>query len=227
MLYVAMHFTVKKTTMRFKQTDYFPGMLINGTLATGEYATVYTSNPILMLFAIVCMYCESSWIVKGAMKVTPYLDRNNRPKIDYFVVPDSFMETLILKNFSKIKSTFNSVDVAIKYGFDIQKLKKIILGMTIFGGYQGAEPSPEVDLEERLKFFKEQLKFDYDNLKQVKSDVSEMFLPVLVARSMHEEEDLEISRPGVGFEGTSVAPAEPSSPKPKPSSSSDRKKIKS
>lgn len=60
-----MHFTVKKTTMRFKQTDYFPGMLINGTLATGEYATVYTSNPILMLFAIVCMYCESSWIVKG------------------------------------------------------------------------------------------------------------------------------------------------------------------
>lgn len=102
----------------------------------------------------------------GAMKVTPYLDRNNRPKIDYFVVPDSFMETLILKNSSKIKSTFNSVDVAIKYGFDIQKLKKIILGMTIFGGYQGAEPSPEVDLEERLKFFKEQLKFDYDNLKQ-------------------------------------------------------------
>lgn len=76
------------------------------------------------------------------------------------------METVILKNSNKIKSTFNSVDVAIKYGFDIQKLKKIILGMTIFGGYQGAEPSPEVDLEERLQFFKEQLKFDYVDLKQ-------------------------------------------------------------
>lgn len=61
----------------------------------------------------------------------------------------------------------------------------------------------------------------------MKSDVSEMFLPVLVARGMYEEDDLETSRPGLGFKGTSVAPAEPSSPKPKPSSSSDRKKIKS
>lgn len=75
--------TVRNTYIRFKKGDTFPAMTVNVRLQSGDLCTVYSSNPIMMLFMMNSVTVDSDWLIQGiffsdstALYATPLLTRN-------------------------------------------------------------------------------------------------------------------------------------------------------
>lgn len=185
--------TVRNTHIRFKKGDTFPAMTVNVRLQSGDLCTVYSSNPIMMLFMMNSVTVDSDWLIQGEITQTkPFTEKlSGVHRIIYFCVPEALQELPSRKMIKSIENPLKRFSLKDDFPGKLEKLQKIILGFIVFEKYTSVESTSNVDLDERIEYFENKFDVDYKSIEEVEAAFYECFpteRPTKVVHAMEKSD---------------------------------------